>query len=83
LIVHEINNVRQAEIHTAEPLVPEPSSSEVDIATWKVKRYKLPGTDQIPADLIQAGDNTLHSKIHTLINSICYKEKLPEQWKER
>ena len=29
LNVHGINEVRQAEIHTAEPLVPEPSAFEV------------------------------------------------------
>jgi len=29
LNVHEVNDVRQTEIHTAEPLVPEPSFFEV------------------------------------------------------
>jgi hypothetical protein len=52
------------EIHTAEPLVPEPSSSEVEIDIEKLKRYKSPGIDQIPAELIQAGGNTLRSEIH-------------------
>jgi hypothetical protein len=33
LNVHWVNDVRQTEIHTAEPLVPEPSSSEVEIAS--------------------------------------------------
>jgi hypothetical protein len=32
LNVHGVNDVRQTEIHTAEPLVLEPSSSEVEIA---------------------------------------------------
>jgi hypothetical protein len=54
LNVHGVNDVRQTEIHTAEPLVPEPNSSEVEIAIEKLKRYKSPGTDQIPAELIQA-----------------------------
>jgi hypothetical protein len=52
----EVNDVRQTEIHTAEPLVPEPSSTEVEIAVEKLKRYKSPGIDQIPAELIQAGE---------------------------
>jgi hypothetical protein len=47
-----------------------------------LKRYKSPGIDQIPAELIQAGGNTLHSEIHKLINCIWYKEEFPEQWKE-
>jgi hypothetical protein len=47
-----------------------------------LKRYKSPGIDQILAELIQAGGNTLHSEIHKLINCIWNKEELPEQWKE-
>jgi hypothetical protein len=34
------------------------------------------------AELIQAGDNTLHSEIHIHVNWIRNKEELPEQWKE-
>jgi hypothetical protein len=45
-------------MHTAEPLVPEPSSPEVSIAIEKLKMYKLQGTDQILAGVIQG--NTLH-----------------------
>jgi hypothetical protein len=43
------------DIHTAEPLVPEPSLVEVEIAIGKLKSYKSLGTDQIPAELIKAG----------------------------
>jgi len=32
LNVHEVNDVRQTEIHTAEPLVPEPSAFEFEMA---------------------------------------------------
>jgi hypothetical protein len=77
-----VNDVRQTEIHTAEPLVLEPSSFEVEIAIGNLKRYKSPGIDQILAELIQAGRNTLQSEIHKLINCIWNKEELPEQWKE-
>jgi hypothetical protein len=38
--------------------------------------------DQIPAELIQAGSNTLRSEIHELINSVWNKKELPQQWKE-
>jgi hypothetical protein len=47
--------IRQTEIQTAEPFVPEPSISEAEVAIGKLKRYKLPDADQIPAELIQAG----------------------------
>jgi hypothetical protein len=67
LNVHRVNDVRQTEIHTVEPLVPEPSSSEVEIAIEKLKRYKSPGINQIPEELVEAGGNTISSKIHKLI----------------
>jgi hypothetical protein len=56
--------------------------SEVEVAIRKLKRYKSPGADQIPAELIQAGGGTLHSEIHKLIKLIWNKEELPHQWKE-
>jgi hypothetical protein len=70
------------DIHTAQPLVLEPSLIEVEIAFGKLKSYKYPGTDQIPAELIRAGGETLCSEIHKLKCPTWNKEKLPEQWKE-
>jgi hypothetical protein len=32
LNIHEVNYVRQTEVHTAEPLEPEPSAFEVEMA---------------------------------------------------
>ena len=81
-IVHVVNDVRQPEIHTAEPLAPESSAFEVELATENLKRHKSPCTDQIPAELIKSGGRTILSKIHKLINSIWNKEELHEQWKE-
>jgi hypothetical protein len=40
------------------------------MAIEKLKRHKSPGIDQIPAELIKAGDRTIRSKIHKLINFI-------------
>jgi hypothetical protein len=37
--------VRQTEIHTAEPFVPEPSAAEVEVTITKFKTYKAPGSD--------------------------------------
>jgi hypothetical protein len=47
-----------------------------------LKKHNLPGSDQILAELIQAGGEILWSEIHKLINSISSKEELPDQWKE-
>jgi hypothetical protein len=47
LNVHNVRDVRQIEIHTAEPLVPGPSHLEVTIATATIKfqqnRFKQEG----------------------------------------
>jgi hypothetical protein len=82
LNVHGDNDVRQAEIHTAEPLVPEPSNFEVEMAIEKLKRYKSPGIDQIPAEFLKARGSKICSETHKLINAIWNKEELPELWKE-
>jgi hypothetical protein len=62
-----VGGVRQTEMHTAEPFVPQPSASEVEVAVRKLKMYKSPGVDQTPAELIQAGGKTLRSEIYKLI----------------
>ena len=77
-----VKDVGQAEIHTAEPLVPEPSATEVELAIDKLKSHKSPGVDQIPGKLIKVDGGTICLKIHKLITSIWKKEKLPEEWKE-
>jgi hypothetical protein len=55
LNVHNVSDIRQIEVHRAEPLVPGPCHLEVETAIAKLKKYKLQGSDQIPAELIQAG----------------------------
>jgi hypothetical protein len=45
LNVHGVNDVGQVEIHTAEPLVPEPSAFEVELAIEKLKSHKSPGVN--------------------------------------
>ena len=62
--VHTIIGVRQTERHTAEPQVPQPSSSDIEMAIEKLKRHKSSGSDEIPAEFIKAGGRTSHSEIH-------------------
>jgi hypothetical protein len=59
-------------------LVPDNSLLQVEIAVNKVKKYKLPGSDQILAELILAECKTLMSEIH---NYVWRKKELPDQWK--
>jgi hypothetical protein len=52
-------------MHTAKPLVTEPSPFEVDIVIEKFERHKLSGIDQILSEMIQVRGNTLHTEIYT------------------
>jgi hypothetical protein len=81
LNVRKVTDVRQKEIHTAEPLVLDPSLFEVKIALVKLKRCESSGGNQILAELIQAGGKTRFD-IHKLNNSVWNKEELPDHWKE-
>jgi len=47
-----------------------------------LERYKSPGIDQIPTEVIQAGGNTLRSETNKLTNYIRNKEEFPQQWNE-
>jgi hypothetical protein len=58
LNVNGVDDVRQMDIYTAEPLVQEPSLFKLEIAI-----------DQIMAELIIAGGETLCSEIHKIIRS--------------
>jgi hypothetical protein len=40
---HGVSDVRQTEIHKAEPLVPDPSAFEVEMAIEKLKGHKSAG----------------------------------------
>jgi len=83
LNIHGINVVRQTEIHTAKPLVPEVSASEVELGIEKLKSHKSPGTDQIPAEIIKVGGTTMHYEIYKLIITMWNKEELHDEWKSR
>jgi hypothetical protein len=69
LDVHNVSDVRQIEIHTAEPLLPGPSHLEVDITIARLKKYKSQGSDQIPAQVIGAGCEIIVSVINSLTTS--------------
>jgi hypothetical protein len=81
--VHGVNDMRQTEIHTTEPLVPEPSAFEVEMATEKLKKsHKSPGIVPFPVELIKALRRTIRSELHQLIITVSNKEELPVEWKE-
>jgi hypothetical protein len=69
-VLRNVSDVRQIEIHTAEPLVLGLSRFDTEIAVAKLKKYTYPGSDKILAELTQAGSETLWSEIRKLINCI-------------
>jgi predicted nucleic acid-binding protein len=82
LNVHRVNEVRQTELHTAEPLLTEPSAFHVEFAIEKLKNHKSLGTDQIPTELFKVGSRTIRTEIHKVISYCWNKEELPEEWKD-
>jgi len=72
-------NVRQTEIHTAEPLVPELSAFEVKMAIEKLKNEVLIKSQQ---NWLKHGVEQLTLYIHKFLNSIRNNEELSEDWKE-
>ena len=80
--MHGVIDGRQTEIHTTEPLLPEPSAFEFELAFEKQKSHKSPGIDQIPAELFKAVVSAIRYEIHKLVTSIGNKEELPEEWKK-
>jgi hypothetical protein len=80
LNVHSISDVRQVEI-TAEPLVPDPSPFEVEVALQKLRDHKSPDRQHILTEMIQEGGKILLSVIHKVINSVWNEKELPDEWK--
>ena len=77
LNVHGVNDIRHTDIRTAEPLVPEPSAFEVELAIEMIKSHKSLDIDQILGALIKAGGRKISREIHKLIVYIMNKEELP------
>jgi hypothetical protein len=69
LNVRGINDVRQTEIHTEEVLVFEAIAFEVELAIENLKSRKSPGTDRIPAEMINERGRTIRYEIHKHIIS--------------
>ena len=45
LNIHGVNDVRQTEIHTEEPLMSDPCAFEFELPIEKLKSHKSPGID--------------------------------------
>jgi hypothetical protein len=69
ILVCGVVEARQTVIHTAEPLVVEPSVFEVKIVIMKLKRCKLRCIHHILAEVIPTGGKAVCYEINKLIKS--------------
>ena len=65
---------------TAEIEVEPPDLIDIEIAIKKQKNNRAPGEDQIVAELIKAGGQSIVRVIHKLIVSVWNKEEMPKDW---
>ncbi|KAI2644575.1 putative 149 kDa protein [Labeo rohita] len=55
---------------------------EVKLAVYALKNGRSPGLDQVAAEGIKAGGDTLLPRLHNLIKSIWKLDKVPSRWKK-
>ncbi|RXN18970.1 endonuclease exonuclease phosphatase family [Labeo rohita] len=60
----------------------EPTLEEVKLAVYALKNGKSPGLDQVAAEGIKAGGDTLLPRLHNLIKLIWRLDKVPTRWKK-
>jgi len=65
---------------TAENEAIQPSYEEVTHVIKCLKNHKASGTDQILAEHLKKGGETLWRRIHHLIKFIWVQHKMPEEW---
>ena len=67
LNVHGVSEIRQTEIDTAEPLVPESSTFEFNVGIGKLRKPNSLGIYQIQAELNKQGVGIIRPEIHILL----------------
>ena len=60
----------------------EPTVEEVKAATLSLKNGKAPGVDQVTAEAIKAGGDTLLHRLHSLLRTIWRTEQVPRAWRK-
>jgi len=58
----------------------QPGYEEVAYVIQSLKKCKAAGIDQIVAEFLKKGGETLWRRIHHLINLIWAQHKIPEEW---
>ena len=60
----------------------EPTSAEVKAAIRSLKNGKAPGVDQVTAEAIKAGGETLLRRLQSLLQTIWRTEQVPDAWRK-
>ncbi|KAL4082886.1 hypothetical protein QTP88_029540 [Uroleucon formosanum] len=75
-----VTSIPAWEDERAEQEVKDTSLDETLRAINRLKNWKAPGSDGIPAELIKYGGLELHKTIHELCSCIWNEEIIPEEW---
>ena len=59
-----------------------PTIQEVISSVNSLKNNKAPGVDDIPAEVLKYGGETLHARLHDIITAVWDAEDVPQQWKD-
>lgn len=62
--------------HMVDPL----TLVDIEISVGKLKSNKTPGQDNLPAEPLKNGGETLNASLYSLLQSVCLKEIMPEEW---
>ena len=68
------------QVHAIDIEIEEPTLDGVKRAIQKLKNNKTPGIDNISAELLKNGGQTLEFQMHRLILKIWRKEEIPMDW---
>ena len=74
------NPIEGRDAETPEIEIAEPTRMDVKNAIQSLKTNRAPGLDNIPAELLKNGGETLHTKLFELILIIWRREEKPAAW---
>ncbi|XP_050439094.1 uncharacterized protein LOC126844740 [Adelges cooleyi] len=77
--LHNTEN-EEAEFHTVEPEIEEPSHEKIDWSVDGLKNNKAPGKDGVVAELLKKGGTALRRKLTEFIKEIWRTETIPDEW---
>ncbi|CAF1667422.1 unnamed protein product, partial [Adineta ricciae] len=75
-VVEELEDIAPSTVEPTQDIL----YSEVQTAISALKKNKSPGSDGIPAEMLQAGGEPLARQIYQLCNKAWHEGTIPEEW---